>query len=565
MFPLYYQIDPSIVDLSLCVLTMEPLVSGKDFPLPQVLDALAPYIKTRQEALRIRRILTLYLVSHLRSADGEVMNDVILSAPGGAVQVPKVSIELSGLRKDYLRALQANIKARNEYRELTRDGVDAKSDGTRHLGPKYSRGVEDRAERLSTYLSLLQERRKFEKLSILQDYLDILSKKDVATSEYLSIDRIQKELPPVPETPLIASGSVSSDSETELLIHRLERTVLRAKHALETEKDLLDKFKDELHTETTNAASLATSPGSGSRIAALCRTRDELIKWMEEQLAKSDQPNEDASLIDSDRKLEGEDGDIEQRKAAIAAKYEQYLEAQKGMIAAASEVVSNHGQGGDKEHQNVNPQIKSDRKDTEQQAAMILPYLTEYLIPSARSQKAILQQKSHIATSLSTQQRLTAQLLDRLANESHLLPKYPIMARQPRFQKSVAALGPKQLSPPMNESRSTYEARAWAFAADAARSATQEVVEGRLEHGFTHVENAKDVLDELGKLLGSDGVDDEGRGESIESGGMAVSETTMTRRHRSKSKIAAQRGPEGIWSGSNGKVGLRGANPVELR
>lgn len=544
---------------------MEPLVVSDDFPLPQVSEALAPYIKTRQEALRIRRILTLYLTSQIKSADGEVMNNIILSAPGSAVQMPKVPIELSGLHKVYLRALQANIMARNEYKELTRDSLDAKSDAKRHFGPKYSGGVEDRAERLSTYLSLLQERRKYEKLSILQDYLEMLSKKDVAKADYLSIDRIQQELPPMPEAPLLASGSASSDNDTELLIHRLERTVVRAKHTLDTEKGLIAKLKDGLKTEATNCESPDTGSGPRSRIAALCRTRDELIKWMEERLAGSGQVNEDASFKDSDRKLEGEDGSIEQRKAAIAAKYEQYLEARESMIAAASEAISNQGQGeGPKEDRIVDPQIESDRKHNAQQAARILPYLTEYLIPSARSQKAFMQQESHMTKSLSTQQKLTSQLLDRLANESHLLPKYPLLARQPRFINSVAALGPKQLSPPLNESRSTSEARAWAFAADAARSATHEVVDGRLEHGFTHVQNAEDVLDELKKMLGSDGVDEEGRGVSTDSEDMTMSGNTTERRHP-KSKIAAQRRPEGIWNGFNGKVGPRNANPVESR
>ena len=545
---------------------MEPPLTSKDFPLPQVLEALAPYLKTRQEALRIRRILSLYLTSYIKSADGEVVNNVILSAPGGAVQVPKVPIELSGLRKDYLRALQANIKARNEYKELTRDAVDAKSGAASHSRPTYSRGVEDRAERLGTYLSLLQERRVYEKLSILRDYLDILGKKYVATPEYLSSDRMRNDLPPMPEAPSVALRSVSPDSGTEILIHRLERTVLQAKHALETEKSLVAKLKDEQETKATSVESPAVGPGSGSKVAALCRTRDELIKWMEEQLAKSNQMNEDASLKDSDLKLKEEDGDIDERKAAIAAKYEQYLEARKGMIAAASEVVSNQGQGGGDEKDQVDdPHIETDRQDNDQQATWILPYLTEYLIPSARSQRAFLQQESHVAKTLLTQQKLTTQLLDRLANESHLLPNYPLLARQPRFKKSVAALGSKQLSPPLHESRSVYEARAWAFAADAARSATHEVVEERLEHGFTHVESARDVLDELRKVLGSDCVDEECRGGSVDLDDMAMSETTVKRRHPPKSKMPARRGADGIWSGLNGKVGLGSADPVGFR
>lgn len=237
------------------------------------------------------------------------------------------------------------------------------------------------------------------------------------------------------------------------------------------------------------------------------------------------------------------------------------------MIAAVPESVSYQGQraGGKEQQQSVDPQVKSNREHNDQQASWVLPYLTEYLIPSARAQKAFLHQESHIATSLSTQQDLTMQLLNRLANESHLLPNYPLLSRQPRFKNAVAALGPKQPSPPVHESRSTYDARAWAFAADAARSATHEIVEQRLEHGFTHVKNAQVVLDDIRELLGSNGVDEGGREEAIETDDTGVSGSTTSNGHPPKSKVAAQRGPEGIWSGLNGKVGLGSAGPVEHR
>ncbi|MCJ1299156.1 hypothetical protein MMC08_001948 [Hypocenomyce scalaris] len=550
---------------------MEPLVGGRDFPLPQVVEALAPYIKTRQEALRIRRTLSIYLTSHLRSADGEVMNDIILSAPGSTVQVLKVPTELSGLRKDYLRALQANIKARNEYKELTRDSTEAKSNATPCVRPTYSRDVEDRPERVSTYLSLLQERRRHEKLSILQDYLEMLNKKDVATSDYLSIERMQKELPPAPEAPLVVSSSISSDRDTESLLHRLEKTVLRAKHALETEEKLLFELKNQQQTEAKNGEDAPPWPEPGSRVTALCKTRDELIKWIEEQLAKSSQSNEDTPLKDSDQKMEEEDAHMEQRKAAIAAKYEHYLEARKAMIGAASEAVLNQVQE-TKEHQNVKPQIESEQEHDYQQATWILPHLTEYLIPSARAQKTSQQQESHIAASLSTQQKLTAQLLDRLANESHLLPNYPLLARQPRFKNSAAALGIKPPSTPLHrnpgarvESRSIYEARAWTFAADAARSATHETVEGRLEHGSQHARNAEGVLDKLGTLLGSGGNNGGGEGEGTDSDEWTKSGTTKSMRQTTKANSAAQRRPEGIWRGIDGKVGLPGASSVLSR
>jgi len=190
-------------------------------------------------------------------------------------------------------------------------------------------------------------------------------------------------------------------------------------------------------------------------------------------------------------------------------------------------------------------------------AASVLPYLTEYFIPSAAIQKQALQQESHMATSLSTQENLALQQLSRLADESHLLPNYPILVKQPRFKHAAAAISTKvSMASPSDgnsnreDSDIIKEARAWAFAADAARSATQAVVDDRLHDGFSHAKIAEGLLTDLEQILGSHG--DQGENDG---GDSAEVRSVQPREGRSRIKSSDRKRPQGIWTKLDGIVG----------
>ena len=532
---------------------MADVLGGQGFPLPQVTNSLAPYIKTRQEALRIRRILSVYFESNIEGLPARTLSATSLAALGECIELEKIPSEISGLRRSYLKALRANVKARIEYAQLTCDS----SHGTKVIRQKERHDEEGSREAIETYLALTREQLRFEKLRILQDYLEMLSHKEAAQPDYLQMCSILKGVGPSPETiqmPVYHETlGPTSAIKIQALTTRLEKTVLLAKNALDNQKTLLGKIRQDQRSQQNSGQT--TTISARTRIDALTRSRDELINWIEKHLAKTSQSNEasdDIPISDSsDVPL-----DIEKRKQKILNKYEDYVEARKSLVALMSFSDSFLLQDRNQRAADIESQLQDQTVDRNRhKASSVLPYLTEYLIPTANAQKTVLRQESHLSRTLASQIKATMQVLDRLAEESHLLPSYPILARQPRFQNVVAALRSKsslsayrETTDNEDDSKLISQARQWAFAADAARSAKQEAVKERLDHGNAHLSTAKTLVKELQEIIG---VDKEGN-EEIEAEEDIWTESIIAK----SEKKTTSSGRTGIWAGLDGSIGI---------
>ena len=73
----------------------------------------------------------------------------------------------------------------------------------------------------------------------------------------------------------------------------LKMAVLRARSALDNQKSLLAKPKQDQQSCETSGEE--TSVSTAKKIDALGRTHDELIGWMEERLTEGSQSDKDAS------------------------------------------------------------------------------------------------------------------------------------------------------------------------------------------------------------------------------------------------------------------------------
>ncbi len=532
-------------------------VSGdENFPLPQVAKSLSPFIKTRQEALRIRRILSHYVASNIEELLAGELSPTSLAVPGEDAQVKKIPSEVLGLRRSYLKALQAHAKAKNEYTRLTCDS----SKDTNGVQPKEFQDNEDSRESVATYLTLIREQQRYEKLTILQDYLDILSQKDAARPDYLQMNNILEGVAPLPETSQILvlppTPSPTSETDTQTLTTRLEKAVLCAKNALDNQKRLLAKIKKEQQKQRASGLP-TTTISTEMKIRALSCTRDELISWIEERLAKTSQSTDTADkLSTSDSKSAHHS--IEKRRKEVQDRYKDYLEARQclvGLLFSDTPPLEAYSEAENAEPHSQEPIVESNQHE----ASSVLPYLTEYLIPAANAQNSFLRQESYVSSTLASQNQATVQLLDRLAEESHLLPNYPVLARQPRFQKVVEALRSKSSPSTLAEARRSEDepqilsqARQWAFAADASRSAKQEAVKERLEHGTTHIRTAEKLVKELQEILGVDKEENEDEGdEDIWTGSIEVK----------SQKQPSSSGRTGIWAGLDGNIGVKTEEP----
>lgn len=485
---------------------------GDNPVLTSVAQSLKPFIKTRQEALRVRRILSLYLASAIGGLSEDTISPLSLAVPGRDVYVKAIPPGISGIRKDYLLALRANAKARDSYEQTLRQMSLATENS-----PKVNQGEQEGcgALHVSTYLDLAQLQKQYEKLKIIQGYLDEFRKKVAASDDGFSVSPIRQDAdsndftPPTVEKhiPTNASGI---DNQSRTLITQLEKAVLRANDALERERRLLDKLKSK--NRSIGKPGHAVQLTQATKTLALRKTRDELVSWIEQKLAKVNEA-EDNPRAQSPLGSINSATAIEQHKGEIEKTYQRYLGVRRSIVDVllTQHAVHDAGTQSRRESKNSDRSEKSVLRPT-RDATMALPYITESMIPFANAQNALLQQEAHLSCSLNAHKRVLNRVLDRLADESHLLANYPMLSLQPRFKHAVAALGGSKLSPsPPKDTPETTEdvitarhAQAWAFAAEAARVATNKGLDERLRQGEQHAIAAESTLIEMQDMLGVD-------------------------------------------------------------
>lgn len=509
----------------------------------RVTDALKPFIRDRKETLRIRRILSTYLASMIGGSDESITSPISISTLGRDVSVQELPLEVSGIRKEYLLALQANVEARKSY-ERTSQKLSLITQKKAHL--------EQRPRELnypqsaSSLLELSQLQQKYERLKIIQGHLGLLRRKEPADEEYLSIGSIWPKFNaaddnwPAPERPMEAEAS-ETDVHSQSLITRLEKAILRANESVKQEKRLFEECK----VKHQNVRGREKSPQRPQSTRALARARDELVAWMEQMLAKVDTTEGD-SQIDVSRGSQDSLPDIEQRKREVQKTYQDYLEVRRSLVGLLSQrrnIPEVDFQKMRKESENPGDP-KSNHQKLVRYATDILPYVTEHLIPAADAQKALLHQDRHLSNGLNAQKLVITKVLDKLADESHLLADYPLLASQPRFKDTVAGLKGPTLSPsPFDDSLETTvdfkivrKVRTWAFAAGAARAASRTDLNRRLRRGEECATAAEKTLEELQDLIGVDRYEaDDHKDRGLWDPSVRVS--------------------DGVWAGLDGSVG----------
>ncbi len=92
--------------------------------------------------------------------------------------------------------------------------------------------------------------------------------------------------------------------------------------------------------------------------------------------------------------------------------------------------------------------------------------------------------------------------LDRLADESHLLPSYPLPTSKSKLKslEVPSSFADEMLS--HEKPDSSHRARAWVFASEQAGRVTKNSVSQKLEEGGVAIDNAHEALAELQRLLG---------------------------------------------------------------
>lgn len=521
--------------------------------IPSFLKQLTPYVKTQQEALRIRQALTLYLRSLIVFNDDTThTSHLALCAPTDTVvDVKRIPADISGLRKEYLRALQANIAARRDFLVASDDVTllrRQRAPRTRNVDPA---DPQEPGADLRDYVSLLRDRRRYTKLQVFQHYLEELKAKG-PTNLDLSEDSNPALLPEGLDT----DGPEHKDPDTDLegLVHKLERAVVRARTQLDREKRLFEKIKTQ-HDARDKAPG---SVPSAVKAQALQRTRDELVQWVEERLVSEVDPDESLVQDLPPEEIEEAQRLLEQNKVQIKEQYAAYLQARRELLEAASTAC-----------QPVTVTPKPPSRSTHRTEILteelpaphpldVLSYASETLVPLSKSQKSLALQKSFLSGLLAKEKSTTLRALHRIRDESHLLPEYPLLARQPRFKHAVAALNSRNQSqsPDQNQPDEIVGlAEAWAFASEAAAANERDRVQQKVVMGTEVAQDARKTLGEIYGILNQ-----EMGGAMPEAASETTSDIWASEAHNTRGvgnhSGSREKRPKGPWSGLHGRVGL---------
>lgn len=453
-------------------------------------EALAPFIKSRDEAAHIRKVLGAHLNASLDGAASERVPLALVDLPA-AVKIPP---ESRGLQREYLEALNANLKARQEL-EALKARHDSKSTIASAAAPD---GVA--VSFLADHLAALELQRKRQRLEAVTKRLAQLDQMPAASSEFLDPEIIFEGSPALPDVPseavtnFVLDKTLSKSSLDELL-DRLQKSVLRAKLLLKKEEQLLDVLKKRRAAKSSGDAPITDN----AKLAALTLTRNELIAWIEAELAHTSGTEGDipAQSQNSAQQVAENRRRVEEQVSTIKEKYREYVTARKSLLKAASSTRQPVMEPPKSAASNTDSVMKLGPPRQASATSLLTPYL-ENLLAVSHEQKGLILQKSHLNTILAKQTKETCQILDHLAEESQLLPKYP-MTGQARRQQGL--MGDGALSG-FEKPNVSSRAKTWIFAAEAAKLATLETVVEKTEEGEMALGASMQYLDEVDRLLG---------------------------------------------------------------
>ncbi|KAI5298812.1 hypothetical protein KEM56_003764 [Ascosphaera pollenicola] len=486
---------------------MAAIAAISDPSASQLAQSLSPYVKSRQEAINVRRAITTFLSSQVvpsyRCGDAHLS----LCAPHDVSEVKSVPALVEGqIYAEYLAALQANADAKREYHRSLESYKD-------ELNGRSQSKDDDTAAKLQTYAALMRSRREEEKFDIYREYMSQLTQTNGSQYGYLSLSDEQAQVSQLSQNLASHIGRDGDASENmkedvDCLIHRLERAVIQAKAEAQSEADKLAAVERRGHIFRMPTSS---HHSHGSNVHALSRTRDELVQWVETALTMSTNDEEDTSADDLlknnlDAAHSGEDG-----KAFIMEQYGAYLESRKLLLSTVTEFLRHL----------PNKQVLSRRRPPLQPKELDTPasfdiattfsYVTQNVVPLSRARMVSETQSKQLSSNITRESKKALQMLNRLQEESHLLREYaPAEDHQPWQQQHRRALSAPVLSPSSAERDQTpaaeiaKRAAVWAAAASEARLATRVAVAGQIETGREHLENADEKLQEIYRGLNQD-------------------------------------------------------------
>lgn len=383
-------------------------------PIPGVDRALSSYINSRDDTLRIRRTLARYLTSSTRPVNHATQNQhVNQECPQGISATSTNPPGLKDSRIAYLHALRARAQAEAKHRELQASLQDLKN---HHVdeNPTLPQSDHDN-DSTRSYIALLQRRRRHAELNVVQESLEKLLGAKPPNPHHDPRDHIRDTIGEQPDLPAERLEQIAQPGDIESSIFKLKQEVLEARSRVDianiARKQATSRIRDE--------------PGLQEQVHALERARNEIVEWMQGELAKMEEDSvflEDASPT---KRSTQEDAliDLESAEARIRASYDQYTAARIALIESYGRLSEPLRMASEAEADATTKDPVELEKDTKmvKPITKLLPHLP-LLARSAQNERSLLQQAVYLQNQLAASDQELEEALLRLSGESHLLP-----------------------------------------------------------------------------------------------------------------------------------------------
>lgn len=378
-------------------------------PIPQVSQSLDPFILPRASVSSIRQSLHSHLERQLRLEATQTLSLANITNPPLTQTLPEPPASVTGVRRAYWKALRAHQVAREKYEGLRAElDVAARDVGAGTSGQEAA--VDGDGEGRDSLLPLLRARERRRKLGVIEKAVKAVERegRDVVGAK---IDDVVKRA--VGDVPVLPSqrgvvGGGGGREEGELRVVELKKAILAAKATIESCEQ--------------NASPDTRQYGGASELYALQQARNELISWIEAQLALigDAQTEESDDMSSSPVKTNGDD---ENSRIAspeeISQLYDRYLEARRTLLNTIQQPhdVSPLAAAPESPEQRRASQIPDTATTT---STSLLPFISP-LLATQTAEQSLIHQAAYVRRQLSTAESSSDKLLRRFADESHLV------------------------------------------------------------------------------------------------------------------------------------------------
>lgn len=356
-------------------------------------DAFSENVKSRSEAAANRRDIAAKVNSYLNYDE---------ESEGLPARVVPPGKEITGIRQRYLEALRTNTDARERYHFTS----SKKHQRDLSLQANVSKTQTDV---VFTHLELALLVKRHQELEIRRRYVSTLSQ-DASTFCDLDVPLHRKVVMEVVDT--IDESIAPSQVEGKALTAKLRKATLQTNHQLERQKVLLAR---------TNQTQACTNPGekkSRNRAQAIAATRNVLVGWLDEKLSSGGAEQ----VEESDPHEQSHDRAVP--TGSITEHYQRYLVAREVVIEAG--IKGSQALPVSQSTDSANVVLPTEEETLNSEDLFLAHAIKQRLAPLLQQRSNSITLQRYKSAQVAMERLTTLEILERLAEESHLLFTRPL-------------------------------------------------------------------------------------------------------------------------------------------